>query len=496
MFLALLTPLIASAALPQEPLPHFENQPGVLELSGRMIARPIQDDPVARAAARAEVEPWVIREYSKVDELILQVPEGMDENHFAAQLVASAEWEYVHPDWICYPIDTPDDPLFGNQWHHATIQSELAWDLINSASGRIAGWTDTGVDLGHPDLAASLLPGYNAVDRLTQAQGGDLQDINGHGTLTGGTIGAIGNNNLGVAGACWDIQLLPVRVSNLSSGGAYLSDLEHGARWAVENGATTISASYSGVENASIQTTGAYVRSLGGLYFYAAGNSSANHSGFDWADVVVVGATDQIDDRASFSSFGRGVDLTSPGVSIWTTALGGGFNAYSGTSLSTPLANGVAALMWAANPYLDTYQIEMRLYESCDDLGAPGEDDVFGWGRTNMNQAVHAAVEGNMELTAPVLHQDSIETLTVSGAPPSTRVYLAYSLAGPGTTPIPALLTVMGIASPIQAATAMSNGSGDVSMSKYIPGGTAGTIVWIQAIASGDTSDVEMRVIQ
>jgi subtilase family protein len=496
MLLALLTPFLAAFAAPQEPLPNFLPQPGVLEFSGRMIARPVQNDPLARSAALAEVEDWVLHAYPEVDEYILQLPEGVDENHFAAQLMASSEWEYVHPDWICYPIKTPDDPLFGNQWHHATIQSELAWDLISSASGRIASWTDTGVDLNHPDLAASLLPGYNAVDQLTQQQGGDLQDINGHGTLTGGTIGAIGNNGIGVAGASWDIKLLPVRVSNISSGGAYLSDLENGARWAVENGATTISASYSGVENASIQTTGAYVRSLGGLYFYAAGNSSANHSTFDWADVVVVGATDQADTLASFSSYGTAVDLTAPGVGIWTTQLGGGFNSFSGTSLSTPLANGVAAMLWAANPYLDTFEVESRLYQACDDLGAPGEDTTYGWGRTNMNNAVHGAVEGNMDLTAPVLNAGSSASFTVSGAPAVSTVYLTYSLVGPGITEIPALQTNMGLDAPVLATQTTSDAAGNAAMSKFIPAGTAGTQVWMQVLTMGDTSDIEMRVIQ
>lgn len=496
MAIALLLPLLTAAAQSPEPLPQFVNEPGRHELSGRMIARPVQDDPLARLAARAEVEAWVVREYPAVDELILAVPDGLDANHFAAQLLASGRWEYVHPDWICYPLVAPNDPYYGNQWHHAMIQSAAGWDLNHDAIGRVAAFTDTGVDLFHADLAASLVPGYNAVDRLAQSAGGNVMDINGHGTMVAGTIGAIGNNGIGVAGVCWQIGLMPVRVSNSTSGGAYLSDLTDGARWAVDNGAKTISASYTGVQDPSIQTTGAYIRSQGGLYFYAADNYGQNHSGFDWQDVVVVGATDQADNLAWFSSYGLAVDCVAPGVDIWTSWLGGGYGGVSGTSFSTPMTNGTAALLWATNPFLDSYEVEARLYASCDDKGAAGNDNIFGWGRINVNKAVHAAVEGGMELTPPLsLTGGASATFTVTGAPGSAVVYLAYSLTGTGLYSVPALGAVLGLAAPAEAARATANGSGTATITRFIPGGASGLTVWLQAITSGDTSDIEVRSI-
>ena len=189
------------------------------------------------------------------------------------------------------------------------------------------------------------------------------------------------------------------------------------------------------------------------------------------------------------------MDLTSPGVDVWTTSLGGGYAGYSGTSLSTPLANGVASLLWAANPYLDSYEVENRLYESCDDLGAPGEDNVFGWGRTNMNLAVHAAVEGDMVLDAPALSSGSSATFTVSGAPASTNVYLAYSLTGQGVTDIAPLQTTIGLDSPVRAGLDLSTPAGNASFTRGIPSGGAGVTVWIQAVTMGDTSNVEARTI-
>ena len=451
---------------------------------------------MARAAARAEVQDWVLREYPEVDELILYVPEGMDENSFAAQLMASGDWEYVHPDWICYPLEIPNDSYFADQWHHEMMQSTAAWDWIHSAPTRIAGWTDTGVDTDHPDLMNQLLPGYNAVDRLTEAQGGDIEDINGHGTATGGAIGATGNNGEGVAGVVWDIQLLPVRVSNDPGGGAYLSDLEHGARWAVENGAQTISASYSGVEYSSVQTTGAYVRSMGGLYFYAADNYDQNHSSFDWADVVVVGASDDNDDKAWFSSYGTAVDMTAPGVYVWTTAMGGGYRSASGTSLSTPLANGVAALMWAANPFMDSLETETRLYAACDDIGEPGEDEIFGYGRANLNNAVHAAFEGGLTILTPNLVAGTFGHIGVSGAIPNRPVYLGYTTIGPGIQHYPPLEIAMGLIQPQLADQRIADANGEARFHRFLPIELMGQAVWLQAAVYRDTSQVDGRVIQ
>ncbi|MBC8406780.1 MAG: S8 family serine peptidase [Planctomycetes bacterium] len=496
MLVCLLAPILACATLAQEPPSEFVEQPGHLELSGRMIARPVQNNELARDQALAQIEGLIVLNYPEVDEWIVLVPEGEDENSFAAQLITTRNWEYVHPDWICYPLLIPDDTNFGSQWHHQMIESEAAWEVIHSAPDRIAAWTDTGVDTDHPDLMNQLLPGYNAVDHLTEAQGGEIEDINGHGTLTGGTIGATGNNGIGVAGAVWDIQLLPIRVSNSASGGAYLSDLEHGARWAVENGAKTISASYSGVEYSSVQTTGAYVRSLGGLYFYAADNNDTNHSSFDWDDVVVVGASDFTDGKAWFSSYGVAVDMTAPGVDIWSTEMGGGYRGASGTSLSTPLANGVASLLWAANPYLTTYEVEQSLYAACDDLGDAGEDDVFGHGRANMKNAVFEALEGDLIILTPNLLAGKYANITLNGAQPSTVVFLGYSITGTSVVNISRLKTTIGLDQPQAAGQVLTDANGSAMFHKFLPLETMGITVWIQAACVGDTSNIDARVIQ
>lgn len=487
----------------------FVERPGELEFSGRMIVRSFQLDEwiqegyteaqarTLHQAAAARLDGWRIRYYEDVDEHIVTLPEGMDENSFSELLMATGDYQYAHPDWICYPLQTPNDPNFNNQWHHQSniMQSELAWDIHVGDGATIAAFVDTGVDLDHPDLASQLVSGYNSVDKLPQASGGDVSDINGHGTAVGGCIGAIGDNGIGVAGCGWDLLLMPIRTSNSSGGGAFLSDILDGARWAVQNGAKTASASYTGVQNASVGTTGTDVKNDGGLFFYAADNFNQNHSGFDYADTIVVAGTDQGDNKAGFSSYGLAIDVTGPAVDVWTTQNGGGYGGSSGTSFSTPLANGVVSMIWSCNPFLTPDEAQQMLYDTVDDLGTPGEDNTFGHGRLNLYNAVMAATQGDLNLSVPAtLTAGNLAALSASGAT-SSVVYFTYSTTGLGATPVNSLSASLGIANPVLAGSGSVSG-GSASYSQTIPGNASGLDVWIQAIEDGQSSNVEFRTIQ
>jgi hypothetical protein len=255
---------------------------------------------------------------------------------------------------------------------------------------------DSGIDKTHPDLASRLVPGYVSIVSKTEAQGGNVQDVNGHGTNCAGTAAAIGNNALGVAGAGWNFKIMPVRCSNSPDGSAPQSAILDGARWAAQSGARTISASFTGVDSAAVGTTGTFVKSKGGLFFYAAGNDNVNWTGFYYPDTVVVGASSFGDAKAGFSGYGNGVAVFAPGVNILTTFVGGGYGYNSGTSFATPLTNGVTALAWSVNPGLTPDQMQQILYSSTDRLGNtslvyPARDSVFGFGRINAYKAVLAA---------------------------------------------------------------------------------------------------------
>ncbi len=483
--------------LPQAGAPptqmEFVERPGELEFTGRLIARPIARD---LESVWSELSPLSLRFIEDTNEFIVQVPEGETENSFSTALMASGNYEYVHPDWMCFPLGDPNDPEYGNQWHHQNMESSRAWDLLTGDSTQIATWVDTGVDHAHPDLGAALIPGYNSADQLEEVNGGDTGDINGHGTHVAGCIGAIGNNNVGVAGVVWNIQLMPVRCSNAANGGAYLSDILDGARWAADNGAKTISASYSGVENASVGTTGTDVKNKGGLFFYAAGNGNDNWTWFDYPDTVVVGASDSSDALASFSGHGLALDLVAPGVGVLSTVKGGGYQAWSGTSMATPLANGVAAMIFAANPWLSVDEVQQRLYESCDDLGAVGEDDTFGHGRVNLRNAIEAAITGPMLLDVPSLTAGQAAVLSIKNAPPTESVYFGYTTSGLGVAKVATLLTSSALHGPQLLAVITTDTHGVGAYTAQVPTAATGLRLWIQALAMGTSSNYFERTVQ
>lgn len=480
MQLSLLLLILAPAAA-QQAAPAVLSQARADQLSGRMIVRPQQQEP-ARAAALQRITPWIIRHYAAPDFFVVAVPEGMTEDSYAAALMATGEFEYAHPDWICSPLgNTPNDPWFGQQWHHRVMLSELAWDVTTGDSSYIASWVDTGVDLTHPDLAASLVPGYNSADKVEQVNGGAVNDINGHGTAVAGCIGAIGNNGVAVAGVNWNVKLMPVRTTNQSNGNAYLSDLLDGALWAVAHGAGSVSVSYTGVEYPAVSTTGDTIHGQGGVLLWAAGNSATDLWWFDWSNVVIVGATNNGDHKTSWSSYGLAVDNVAPGDFITTTALGGGVWSVSGTSFSTPLTNGAVALIWANNPTWSNDEVLDKLFASCDDLGVPGEDNTYGHGRVNLARGVDAPglpPRLHLDMTAAVAGQSM--TFTASNATPGGTVHFFYAPRY-GPTPWPDLNVDLGLVNPVEFGTATTNAAGAASLSVFVPPGYRGRRVWAQA---------------
>lgn len=401
-----------------EVAPAFVEKPGVMEFTGRMVVRPVQREEWAQrgvpqavadridARARARVEPRAVQYFPEVDEYVVELTASENENDYAAGMMATGDYQYVVPDWRCFPTFTPNDSSYGNQWHHPVIQSPQAWDLNTGSAAITCAFVDTGIDLDHPDLASHRVPGFNSATMTPEASGGDVSDINGHGTAVSGTAAAIGNNGIGVAGVGWNQRIMMVRTTNSSDGSASSTAILAGARWAAENGAHVISASYSGVGSPSVETTGAYIKSLGSLFCYAAGNDGELIWGFDHPSVIVCGATTYGDARASFSNYGPDVDVFAPGVNVWSTLNGGGYGGVSGTSFSTPMTNGVISMIWSANTALNVDQVELILFHTCDELGEPGNDDTYGWGRVNVYRAVQAAISAGGPVD-PVAESDA-----------------------------------------------------------------------------------------
>ncbi len=339
-----------------------------------------------------------VRSYAATDEFILRMPPsperaGATENRRSAELLASGLFQYAHPNWIVYPLYVPNDPRLPEQWHHAMMHSAEAWNITSGSPSVIVAVTDTGI-IGHEDLL-NRVSGFNAVSLVPEDEGGDLTDIHGHGTHVAGCAAATGDNGIGVAGVGWSLSIMPIRVSEAANGGASYESLLAGSRWAIEHGAKVTSASYSGIGYDAIETTGEYIRSLDGSFLWAAGNSSTDHEGWDFEHVLVIGASDGNDQRAWFSSYGRGVDLFAPGVGILSTTTDGGYQAWSGTSMATPVANGALGVVRSANPALSAAHAEYILMHSCDPWPGGSNSTQWGFGRINLKTATEQALAAN-----------------------------------------------------------------------------------------------------
>jgi subtilisin family serine protease len=200
-------------------------------------------------------------------------------------------------------------------------------------------------------------------------------DDNGHGTHVAGTIGAVGNNGIGVAGVDWDVQIMPLKFLG-ADGSGYLSGAVSALYYAVAHGARVSNNSYGGgTYYAAMATAIANARAAGHIFVAAAGNSGANNgvspsypASYNYDNVLAVAATDRNNQLASFSNYGSMVDLAAPGVSILSTTPNSTYAYYSGTSMATPHVTGAVALLWDLHPDWSYGQVINRILSTVDQL--------------------------------------------------------------------------------------------------------------------------------
>ncbi|PWH13398.1 MAG: hypothetical protein DDG58_14205, partial [Ardenticatenia bacterium] len=326
------------------------------------------------------------------------------------RLRARADVLYAEPDYRVYALDTiPNDPDWGSQWGLSKIQAPKAWDILSTTGGAniIIAIIDSGIDLDHPDFACpnKLLPGRDFVNNDN-----DPQDDYGHGTHVAGIAAACTNNGVGVAGVAWAARLLPVKVLDAVGSGSY-SNLAAGIRYAVDNGARIINLSLGGTADSSIMRDAAsYAVSRGRMMVAAAGNCAVGGTGCNgqinpvmypaaYDEVIAVAATDSGDSRAYFSEYHPYVDVAAPGMSIYSTLPDNSYGGLNGTSMATAFVSGLAALLWSADGGLSASQVRALIESNADDLGTPGKDDYFGYGRINAWRTLSARVRVNASPT-------------------------------------------------------------------------------------------------
>jgi len=276
----------------------------------------------------------------------------------------------------------PNDRLFGRQWGLKRVRAPLTWRTSPGWGARV-GVVDSGIDASHPDLRGKV-----AAQRDLAAGDGRAEDRVGHGTAVAGVIAAKVNNRTGIAGACPECVLLVAK-----DGDDYpeLAATARGIYWAATNGAVVINVSSGGTEDyAPLRRAIEEVTDRGVLVVASSGNFGGlgNPTVYPAAypGVLSVGATDRSNRLAYFSSYGGWLDVVAPGVDVLTTAPGGGYAEWSGTSFSAPLVAGVAGLMSAGGLGGDR---AVKLRTTARDLGPDeGHDTRYGSGLVDARRAV------------------------------------------------------------------------------------------------------------
>ncbi len=373
---------------------------------------------------------------------ILRV-DGTRRDQIQQTLEDSGLFNFVEPDYVAQVTSTPNDPGFSSEWHLAAINAPGAWNYTVGSTGVIVAMIDSGVDGTHPDLVANLIPGYNFVSGNT-----NTSDTMGHGTTTAGTVAAVGNNGLGAVGVEWTSSIMPL-VAVDSTGYASYSNIASAITYAADHGARIVNISIGGSSASStLQAAVNYAWNKGTVVFASAGNGGINGpyypAGCQY--VVAVGATDSNNNWASFSNYGSFLSVVAPGVSIYTTAEGGGYAYGSGTSYSSPIAAGVGALMLSYSPSLSASALVSKLEQSATDLGTPGYDSYYGWGLVNASAAVSSPAPPpiappTVTISSPASSTTISGSVSVKGSASSTaslasvQWFLDGTLAGTTTSP-------------------------------------------------------------
>ena len=352
----------------------------------------------------------------------------------------------VTPDFELTTQSIPNDPSFGSLWGlsnngsqggllNADINIEPAWAL-GTATSIVTAVIDTGVDYTHPDLASNIWTNTdevagNGIDDdgngfVDDVRGWDFvnndsdpMDDNGHGTHVAGTIGAVGNNGIGVTGVAWTASIMPLKLLDQSGSGS-LSDAIKAIQYARVNGAKIINASWGGGGfSSALQSAITQFITSGGLFVAAAGNEATNNDvtpsyPANYQGVISVGASTRTDTRASFSNYGTSVDVFAPGQSILSTLPGNRYGSLSGTSMATPQVAGALALLWGQNPTLSATTISQALINSTDNVLRASNSTH---GRINVGAAATALRASN-------------PTTPPTTPPPTTPVSRSFGIQG------------------------------------------------------------------
>ncbi|MGH9789400.1 MAG: S8 family serine peptidase [Candidatus Acidiferrales bacterium] len=348
----------------------------------------------AMEAAHGAVRAQLLRSYTSAPRLqLVRLPAGIKVREALRAYRSNPDVLYAQPNYIHRAQVMPNDPQFSQMWglHNtgqagggvdADIDAPEAWDITKGSSNVVVVIIDTGVDFNHPDLSPNMIQlEFNCSDGLDNDSNGFIDDCrgidtfngdtnpfddHGHGTHVSGTIGAAGNNNMGVVGVNWTVKLAACKFLGgegfgFTSGAIDCLDYVAALKDAGVNVVATNNSWGGGPFEQALFDAIDEQRQRGILFIAAAGNAAADNDSFQnfpsnyyVPNVIAVAAGTRNDALAGFSSFGRHtVHLAAPGQEILSTTPGNTYSTFNGTSMATPHVAGVAALLKAQDPSRD-----------------------------------------------------------------------------------------------------------------------------------------------
>jgi subtilisin family serine protease len=468
----------------------------------RILVKPKADANLADLHSVLGIQ--VLREYPAIGNLqVLQLPAESTVGATIITYQASGLVEYAEPDLVVQALAAPNDRYFTDNslWglHNtgqfggkpdADIDAPEAWDILHDAGNVIVAVIDTGVRVTHEDLAANLWinpgeSGFDSVGLDKRSNGKDddgngyVDDVNGinaivglntpiddhgHGTHVAGTIGAVGNNGVGVVGVAWRVQLMALKFLNTFADGS-ISDAIECIEYARSKEAKIINASWGwyGVNSSALRDAIRTAGNAGIIFVAATGNNGNNNdtnplypASFDLDNIIAVAATTRADQIAEWSNFGSTrVHLGAPGEEILSCGHTNdiAYRYWSGTSMAVPHVVGACALLRSRHATDSYVQIIHRLLSATDPLPSLAGKCISG-GRLNLQRALVASDQPVISLSE--LDPEALETGANPGVirfhrtgDPSQAIEVRWTFSGtasngldfqqlPETSPFPA----------------------------------------------------------